>query len=206
MARSRNVHWKGKFVKGFTMAMAEASEHLTGWARDWMSDAVKDALLEMDAKWPHTTSIGPHIRRSRKRNSMDWILVGAQAFGGDRVHPWYSGQLHDSVVGMVSDRGRVVAAHYMPSHATAPQRDDDGNPVDGSALAISSIGDLSRTMRFLPGVSASVFVTVPYAEKVNNMPRHKDFEWELASDFAASVEDFFYTKAEGYRTRIYRTK
>lgn len=206
MARVKDVHWKGKVVKGFTTALADASEHLTGWARGWMSESVKDAILEMDSKWPHSTTIAPSIRRSKARNSSAWILIGAQMFGGDREHPWYTGQLHDSVVGVVSDSRHIVSACYMPTRATRLQKDDDGNVVNGSAIAMSSVGSLSRVIRFLPGVSASIFVTVPYAEKVNNMPRHLDFEWELNADFAASVEDFFYTKAEGFRTRIYRTK
>lgn len=206
MARAKDIRWKGKFVKGVTTALADASEHLTGWARMWMSESVRDAILQIDSQWPHTTTVGNSIMRTKKRNSMDWILVSAHKFGGDRVHPWYSGQLHDSVVGVVSDRRRIISAHYMPSHATAPQTDDNGNVVDGSALAMSSIGAISRTLRFVPGVSASIFVTVPYAEKVNRMPRHLDFEWELSSDFAAIVEDFFYTRAEGYRTRIFRVK
>ena len=208
MARAKNIHWKGKVVKGFTTALADASEHLTGWAKDWMSEAVKESLLEMDSNWPHSTTIGNTIRRTKKRNSMDFILVGEQAFGGDRTHPWYTGQLHDSVVGVVSDSRRVVAMHYMPSRATAPQTDDNGNQVNGSELALSRPYETSimRTSHFLPGVSASVFVAVPYAEKVNQMPRHRDYLNDLNADFAATVEDFFYMRAEGFKTRIFRTK
>lgn len=206
MARGRDIHWKGKVVKGFTTALADASEHLTGWARDWMSDSVKDALLEMDSSWPHSTTIGSHISRSRKRNSTSFQLYPTQRFGGDRTHPWYSGQLHDSVVGAVSDNHRIVAMHYMPSRAESPQTDDNGNPVNGSEYALNAASSIKRLSHFLPGVSASLFVTVPYAEKVNQMQRHLNFEEELAADFAASVEDFFYNRAEGFRTRIYRTK
>ena len=206
MAMAKNINWKGTVVKGFTTALADASEHLTGWARGWMTEAVRDAILEMDSKWPHSTTIGNTIRRTRKRNSSDFILVGAQMFGGDRTHPWYTGQLHDSVVAVVSDNRRVVSMQYMPSRAQSPQKDDNGNPVNGSELALSSALSLSRVTHFLPGVSASIYVAVPYAEKVNEMPRHKDYLYELNADFAASVEDFFYMRAEGYRTRIYRTK
>ena len=206
MARARDIHWQGKFVKGFTTALADSSEHLTGWARDWMSESVRQAILEIDSQWPHSTTIGNTIRRSKRANSMDWVLVGAQSFGGDREHPWYSGQLHDSVVGVVSDNRRIIAAHYMPSHATALQKDDDGNVVNGSELAMEYVSSMSRVLHFVPGVSASIFVAVPYAEKVNRMPRHRDFEWELSADFAAIVEDFFYMRAEGYKTRIFRVK
>lgn len=206
MARYKDTHWKGKVVKGFTTALADASEHLTGWARGWMSDSVKDALLEMDSMWPHSTTIGPHISRSRKRNSTSFQLYSTQKFGGDRTHPWYTGQLHDSVVGAVSDNRRIVAMHYMPSHASSLQKDENGNVVNGSECALAAASSISRTMRFVPGVAASLFVTVPYAEKVNEMARHLNYEEELAADFAASVEDFFYNRAEGFRTRIYRTK
>lgn len=206
MARAKDIHWKGKVVKGFTTALADASEHLTGWARGWMSDSVKDALLEMDSMWPHSTTIAPHIGRSKKRNSTSFQLYAAQKFGGDRTHPWYTGQLHDSVVGAVSDNRRIVAMHYMPSHASTLQKDENGNVVNGSECALAAAPSIARTMRFVPGVSASLFVTVPYAEKVNEMARHLNYEEELAADFAASVEDFFYGRAEGFRTRIYRTK
>lgn len=206
MARAKDIHWKGRVVKGFTTALTDAGEHLTGWAKEWMSEAVRESILQMDSVWPHTTIIENTIRRSRKPNSTKYILVGAQMFGGDRTHPWYSGQLHDSVVGVVSDRRRIVSVSYMPSRADFPQKDDNGSPVNGSELALNSISALSRVTRFLPGVSASVYITVPYAEKVNEMPRHLNYMEEIAADFAGCVEDFFYERAEGYKTRIYRTK
>lgn len=206
MARYKDTHWKGRVVKGFTTALADASEHLTGWARVMMSDSVKEAILEMDSMWPHSTAIGSHIMRSKKRNSTSFQLYAARKFGGDRTHPWYTGQLHDSVVGAVSDNRRIVAMHYMPSHASSLQKDENGNVVNGSECALNATSAIARTMRFVPGVAASVFVTVPYAEKVNKMQRHLDYEEELAADFAASVEDYFYSKVEGFRKKIYRTK
>lgn len=215
MARAKDIHWKGKVVKGFTTALADAAEHLTGWARVMMSDSVKEAILEMDSMWPHTTFVETGIRNieSSKRGAngtlqRSWrrALVGAQMFGGDRTHPWYTGQLHDSVVGAVTDNRRIVAMHYMPSHASSLQKDENGNVVNGSECALNATSAIARTMRFVPGVAASVFVTVPYAEKVNEMQRHLNYEEELAADFAASVEDYFYSKVEGFRKKIYRTK
>lgn len=207
MARNYDIKWNGDVVKGFSAALADASEHYTGWARVQMSDAVKEAISKIDASWPHTTITENTIRRTRRRGSMDWTLVTQQMFGGDRVHPWYSGQLHDSVVGVVSDKRKVISMHYMPSSASFPQKDDSGNTVNGSECAFASISAISRTLRFVPGVAASVFVTVPYAEKVNQMTRHKDFEQDLAEDFAASVEDYFFDRADVIlRKKVYTTK
>ena len=79
MARyGRRIKWR-KSVKGFTDALGYSGEHLTGWAKMWMSEAVEDSLAQVDAQWEGET----HWKRESGKIS---------SFGGDHFHPWYTGQ------------------------------------------------------------------------------------------------------------------
>lgn len=184
----RRIHWN-KTVKGFTDALGNAGEHLTGWAKEWMSEAVQDSLAQIDADWEGET----HWKRESGKIS---------SFGGDSFHPWYTGQLHDSVAGIVSDRGRTVSVHYMTPAATKPQT-YNGQIIIGADWAERGAVAMQRVLHFVPGVSASISVGVPYANDVGNMPRHQGYMRELSTQFASNVEDYFMIKAGGFRTRIF---
>jgi hypothetical protein len=181
------IRWK-KTTQGFSDALGYAGEHLTGWARMWMDEAVTQALSEIDADWEGET----HWKRESGKIS---------SFGGDRFHPWYTGQLHDSVAGIVSDQHKVVSIRYMQPSATKPQT-YQGQIIRGRELAEEAAQRVAKALRFVPGVKATITVGVPYAEKVDNMPRHEGFIRYLNDQFTSKVEDYFYIRAEGYRTRF----
>ena len=182
------IRWR-KTIQGFSDALGYAGEHLNGWAREWMGEAVEQALAQLDADWEGET----HWKRESGKVSF---------FGGSRFYPWYTGQLHDSVAGVVSDRHKIVSIRYMSRAATKPQT-YNGQIIIGHDWAIQGAQRIARALRFVPGIKATVVIGVPYAEKVDNMPRHEGFIRELSNQFASDVEDYFMIKAQGYRTRFF---
>ena len=182
------IKWD-KTIHGMSEALGYAGEHLTGWARDWMNEAVRESLAEIDADWEGET----HWKRDSGKISI---------FGGDRFHPWYTGQLHDSVVGIVSDRHRTVSIQYMPPAATKPQT-YEGQIIIGHDWGQRKAQDLARTLHFVPGIVATIGVGVPYAEEVDEMDRHSGYMTELSTQFASTLEDYFEAKAGAFRTRTF---
>lgn len=177
----------GKASKAFAYALGYAGTHLSGWAKGWMSEASQQALSEIDASWEGET----HWKRQSGKISV---------FGGDRFHPWYTGQLHDSVAGVVSDKNRIVSINYMPPAATKPQT-YMGQTIIGHDWAIE--GARRAQYVFLPGIQAKLVVGVPYAAKVDESQRHSGFVRKLSAQFASSVEDYFTIKAQGFKTRVF---
>ena len=184
----RTIRWH-KTIQGFSDALGYAGEHLSGWAKEWMSEAVKYSLSEIDSDWEGTT----HWKRDSGKISV---------FGGDHFHPWYTGNLHDSVAGIVSDKNKIVSIQYMPQAATKPQTYNN-QIVIGHDWAIRGARNVGRALHFVPGIMATVVVGVPYAEKVDSTSRHSGFIRELSNQFASSVEDYFYIKAGEFRTRFF---
>lgn len=184
----RQIKWK-KTVKGFSDALGYAGEHLTGWAKMWMSEATANALAQIDSEWEGET----HWKRESGKIS---------SFGGDKFHPWYTGQLHDSVAGIVSDQHRVISISYMPQVAIKPQT-YQGQIIIGHDWAQRQASIMSRTLRLVPGIVATVVVGVPYADDVEAMPRHAGYQRELSNQFVSNVEDYFIIKAGEYRTRVF---
>lgn len=188
MAYGRRVNWN-KTIHGVTEALGYAGEHLNGWARMWMDDAVEQSLSEIDADWEGET----HWKRASGKIS---------SFGGDRAHPWYTGQLHDSVAGIVSDRNKVVSIRYMPPAATKPQT-YKGQVIIGRDWGERRAQDVARVLHFIHGIAATISVGVPYAEDVEQMSRHEGYMEELSTQFASSVEDYFIKRTDGFRTRAF---
>ena len=189
MAYKNDIRWK-KTVKGFTLALGKAGEHLTGWAKEWMSDAVRQSIDEIDADWEGET----HWKRASGKIS---------SFGGSKFYPWYTGQLHDSVAGIVSDKHKLVSLHYMRPAATKPQT-HNGQIIIGREWGERAALNAARVLRLVPGIKATLVVGVPYTDKVNESPAHQDFLRELAIQFASSVEDHLLIRAQEYRGRIIR--
>lgn len=181
-----SAEW-GKASKSFAYALGYAGTRLSGWAKGWMSEAAQQALSDMDADWEGET----HWKRKSGKIS---------AFGGDRYHPWFTGQLHDSVAAVVSDKNRIVSINYMPRAATKPQT-YNGQVIIGHDWAMEAARRAQYV--FLPGIQAKLVVGVPYANKVDESTRHAGFVRELSAQFASSVEDYFMIKAQGYKTRVF---
>jgi hypothetical protein len=117
-------------------------------------------------------------------------------FGGDRNHPWYSGQLHDSVAVRLAEGDRVISIIYMPQSA---QTSKDGKPFlneDGSQTAPGYdriIGHIEAARRASQAniirwggskaLQGQLIVGVPYSGKVNESPRHEGYLEELEAQF-----------------------
>ena len=193
MARTaRHQDWK-KFSVAMAETLGYAGEHLSGWAKMWMDEAVEDALAQIDADWEGET----HWKRKSGKVS---------SFGGDHFHPWYTGNLHDSVAGFVTDKNRVVGKiHYMPQAATQPQTYSGPagkfDHIIGREWAVREANN--ARYYFLRGIQAKMVVGVPYAREVNESPRHSGYIDELMTQFAANVEDYFTIRAGEYRTRVF---
>jgi hypothetical protein len=183
MAYKKTIAWK-KAAQGFSYALGDAGKHLSGWARELMGESTSAAISRIDSEWEGET----HWKRKSGKVS---------SFGGDMDHPWYTGQLHDSVAGIVSDKHRTVAIEYMPQAATKPQ-EYKGSIVIGHDWAMREARNIERALHFVPGIKSTLIVGVPYADKVNEMPRHQGFVQSLSAQFANYVEEFFVNRAGNY--------
>ena len=179
----RRVSWN-KTYRGFSDVLFGAGAHLTNWAKEWMTDAVKESLREIDSEWPHTTTV---TRIGWGKNN-----VQSRSFGGDAEHPWYSGTLHDSVVGFVSDRGRIVAIEQLPSTpAATTDQTYKGMTINGVEYGNRAARNAARAAHFIPGIYGTLVAGVPYADDVNESARHEGFLDNLQAYFASQVEDYF---------------
>lgn len=200
----RHVKWK-KFSAAFSEALLSCEEELTGFGRRLMCEECAKWIQKTDAEWPHSTSI----------TKIKWgpNNVRTQRFGGDAMHPWYYGQLHDSVVVRVSEGNKTVAIEYMPQRATSPQKataSDAGanySRIIGAEWAVLIARQAEHTYwKGSKAVQAQLLVGVPYAQKVNESSRHGGFLDELNAQFASYLEDQMTIRSEGFRTRVVRPK
>lgn len=187
--------WK-KFSRDFSAELASCNEELTNFGAMILRESCRDWLDKTDSEWPSGTVTMPN---------------GAK-FGGDREHPWYTGQLHDSIAVRISDKNKTVAIEYMHASANKPQT-AFGSEVGGN---YSNIIGAEWAMKeaakaryvFLGGVQAQLIVGVPYADKVNKSARHYMFIENLQSQF----EDHLIrrineaTEDGAFRTRVFRPR
>ena len=199
IAPGRHVSWK-KFSAAFSEALLSCEEELTGFGLRLMREECAKWIKKTDAEWPHSTT-------ATSKNGL------TMKFGGDAMHPWYYGQLHDSVVVRVAQGNKTVAIEYMPQHATNPQK---ATAADAGANYSRIIGAEWATLiaqqaehtywKGSKAVQAQMLVGVPYARKVNESPRHEGFLDELNAQFASYLEDQMTIRSEGFRTRVIRPK
>lgn len=174
MARNQKFNDWGKTYNAFSMAILGAGKALNNIALSELQDVARSYLKEQDANWPHS---------SAKDN-------GAR-FGGDREHPWYSGQLHDSVAVRIMQGNRISSVHYMPPSAdtSRPQHTESIKGIIGADWA-HEIAEGAGARYLLPGVQVQLVVGVPYADKVNDSDRHHGFADSLADDLFTDVNDW----------------
>lgn len=190
---SRYNDWK-KASAAFAAALGDAGQHLSGWAKDLMGEAVASAINKIDEEWPRHSKVTLKAGRNRKGGLR---RGGTRIYGGDHDHPWYTGILHDSVAGFVTDKNRVIGSiHYMPQAATGTQTYKGQTILSGRIEAVREANNASRYL--LPGIQARFVVGVPYARKVDEMGKHEGYLSNLSSEFADCVEDFFVARAGHY--------
>ena len=181
-SRTQRYHDWGKTSKAFSYALFAAGKHLTEIGKTDLTNVAREYLAELDAEWP---------RGSFKAKG----TVVTNLFGGDKDHPWYTGQLHDSIAIRVADGNKTVSISYMPPSADGgPQHmsAEDGARYDniiGADWAVRA----SRNAQyyFLPGVQVQFIVGVPYTDKVNESGRHLGFFDSLSNELTSKVFDYF---------------
>lgn len=173
MARTERFYDWGKTYKAFSQALLGSGKALNNIALSELQDVASSYLKKQDAKWPHSSTTANGAR-----------------FGGDKEHPWYSGQLHDSVAVRIMQGNRISSVHYMPpSPATgAPQHTETIKGIIGADWAHEIAESGPRYL--LPGVQVQLIVGVPYTEKVNESNRHFGFADSLADDLFSDVNDW----------------
>lgn len=188
MARAKGGHrfsakWN-KFTSTFSEALIDCGEQLTKQGETVMIRGCEEWLKKTDDEWP-----------------TDW---------GDHDHPWYTGTLHDSLSVRVADGNRIIATRYMPAKATGPQTataEEAGRDYDriiGQQFGILMAGRASRVAQ--KGTNAQMFIGVPYAQWVNEQPRHEGFINELNVQFISFLEDYFSINNGAFRNLLVRPR
>lgn len=162
---SLNQRW-GKTAKGFSTYLNLAGQEMNKATAKGLAAAGAEFMANEDWDWPRgarfdTTHLGRNVRGSKTYST------GFR--GGDAMHPWYSGNLHDSIAVGVMQGTRILAARYMKPGATSTQTYDN-SVIDGvsegldalqRASHVFSAGSAGNTLR------AVLVIGVPYAEQVN---------------------------------------
>lgn len=188
MPKTGRWKWEwGEASKGFAVSLLEAGKTLTPKAAALMADACSEFLANTDWDWP----------RGQRYNALHESVRnvrGSRAYasgyrGGDADHPWYTGNLHDSIATGVISGTRILHTRYMQPGATEYQT-YKGQIVDGYAEAENSIRRAAHTFS-RAGVSntlrAVLTVGVPYAYEVNHSDKHYDFIGVLQQDFQDDI-------------------
>ena len=175
-AFSNTAEW-GNTYKGFSKALTEAGKILTKQGGTILTRACEDWLKEQDEQWPHS-SVGTSYKSGYH--------------GGDHYHPWYTGNLHDSIATRVADNNRTISIRLMEPRAVVRQgaiAADVGRDYDNIVGAAFGRMAAVRSGRLnFPGVQAILVVGVPYAEKVDEMDTHQGYIKEFERDFASTME------------------
>ena len=187
--RPGRYHDWGKTSKGFSYALREAGYVMSDMTKLQMSTLAEEFLSELDAKWP-------------------------QGRFGDHDHPWYSGQLHDSIAIRIAQSNRTIAERFMPPAAIMPEgepgiflEEDGGQTMDGIAGSIlgpdwarRALDNAALYSHFLsPGIQVQLVIGVPYADKLNEgsegkygqpIGKHRGFFDSITDDLIVKYDDY----------------
>ena len=175
--RTGTYHDWGKTYNAFSQAILNAGKALNSIALVELQEVAVKYLKKEDSEWP---------RNVTKLSSGGKV----QKFGGDHYHPWYSGQLHDSVAVRIMQGNRITSVHYMPPSATGGSQHTEGiRNIIGAEWA-HEVAEGAGPRYFLPGVQVQLIIGVPYSEKVNETGRHLGFADSLADELFSAVYDW----------------
>lgn len=182
--RTGKYHDWGKTTKQFSYALLDAGREMTNDVKRDFAYLAEECLTEMDAKWPHNTEV--------KKNGK------TRRFGGDHDHPWFYGQLHDSMAIRIAEKNKTVAVRYMPPSpaTTEKQHMSEGglkiDNIDGKEWG-KMVAEQRAPYYFLPGIQVQLIAGVPYAEKVNESSRHAGFFENLSVELINKYDNFMLT-------------
>lgn len=173
----------GKAAKGFAAYINIAGQTIGKAAARGLAEEGAEFLANEDWDWPRGKRYDAiHPSGRAVRGAMPY----ASGFrGGDSQHPWYSGNLHDSMAVGVIQGTRILAARYMTPGADRTQT-YKGQTVDGVTAGEDALRRAAHT--FAPGQSgdtlrATLVVGVPYADEVNESPNHAGYVEYLSKQF-----------------------
>lgn len=185
--------WK-KFSASFSHDLRDCGEQLTNWGKMLIRDFSREWLDKLDANWPSGTMTESN---------------GAK-FGGDHNHPWYTGQLHDSIAVRVAQRNKTVSIEYMRPSANKPQ--SYYGPAGRYPRVIGHEWAIEEARKaqyvFLPGLQAQVIVGVPYAREVNESSHHRGYLDEMqsfTSELEARLQEAMGDSGQ-YRSRVFKPR
>ena len=179
--KGRYNDW-GKTYKAFSYAFLNAGRVIAEDTKLDLTVVGEKFLAKVDSEWPHSStamSSGGKVMR----------------FGGDREHPWYTGQLHDSLAVRIAYKNKTVSVRYMPPSPDTgkAQHTEQINNIIGAEWA-HEVAERRAPWYFLPGLQMQLIVGVPYADKVNESSRHLGFADDLASELINHIDTYI---AEG---------
>lgn len=148
-----------------------------GFKPKW-SDARRQFAKELMACSKGATSIVRQSFINANSNFLDTVQANKENL------PYYTANLHDSIVTVVSQDGRLVRAQYMPVEATRPQHTRNRKRIVGEREAYNAVRRLKAPKK---GVYSTLIVAVPYAEGANESSYHPGYlEW-LENLFTADM-------------------
>lgn len=195
-ASTTRATW-GKAAKSFAEYLNIAGQAIGRQAAKNLASAAQDFMVNEDWDWPRGARYDAYYKGRDVRGS-DTYASGFR--GGDAMHPWFSGNTHDSIAVGVIQGTRILAAHQMNPGATREQ-DYNGQDVDGYSAGLAALTRAAHT--FAPGQSGDTLRTVmvigvPYADYLNTSPEigwpghkvpnsHQGFADYLAGEFYSTI-------------------
>lgn len=188
----------GKTYKGFSTALAEAGKILTKQGETVLTRACEDWLREVDSQWPRGQRADQmNLNTGQVSRSYKAYRTGYR--GGNHFYPWYTGNLHDSFSTRVAVGNRTVSIRQIQPGASVGQYDKRFGYIDGYEWGLTAANRGQYV--FLPGLQAQLYIGVPYAEKVDEMPAHAGYVKEFERDFASTLEGVMNYEFSGSKSR-----
>lgn len=170
-----------KFRIAFTSDLLEAGQMVTKEAEKELLNTSDNWLRKTDAEWPKSNNL-------------------AYGGGGDDMHPWYTGTLHDSISIRIAEGMRTIGMRFMKREAIADQNataaqagrsyDRIVGSVEGRLVAGRAAGVRTNAL------SAQMFIGAPYAQWLNTTGgrynNHQGFAFELMKDFQHDITQAMY--------------
>lgn len=155
----------GNAEKKFVEYIQLAGQTIGKKAAENLAAAGEEFMANEDWDWPRGARYDT-VYNGRSVRASGTYASGFR--GGDAMHPWYSGNLHDSIAVGVFSGSRMLAARYMTPGAAEPQT-YGGQQIDGVTEGQRVLSNYaSRTTG--GSVRAVMVIGVPYADYINTSP------------------------------------
>lgn len=188
----------GKTYKGFSVMLEKAGRTLTTAGGTVLTRACETWLQEVDSQWPRGEK-RVQMNRNTGQTARTYGAYKSGYRGGDHYYPWYTGNLHDSMATRVAIGNRTVSIRQMAEGASVNQYAEGYGPINGHEWGITATS--RGRYVFLPGLQAQLYIGVPYAAAVDEMPEHRGYVREFEKDFASTIEGVMNAEFGGNRGR-----